>query len=180
MITYNIQQVEEESPQPTNSTSLLSTIDTGFETSTQETHQCCQQECSSNNREEKHLIQFVNNCCEHTCSTEQQLNENSILDSIDTGFSGNQTVIIECKKPQYKTILFQENFLKEFKTVSEKAKARTNLDVYSKEETNLLIKDITVNQVSKTEIQNMLKNLDYVGSKFRAHVNYEIPKNLFK
>lgn len=54
--------------------------------------------------------------------------------SFDTGFGENNDLHYEtkCKKPDLKTPLYQENYLKEFKTEEEKAAARHALGLYNK------------------------------------------------
>jgi hypothetical protein len=56
----------------------------------------------------------------------------SILDTAKTGFGEENKLIKNCPKPEYKTYLFRENYLGEFKTETEKTLARNNLEVYSK------------------------------------------------
>jgi hypothetical protein len=56
----------------------------------------------------------------------------SILDTAETGFGECNKLIKDCPKPEYKTHLFKENYLGEFKTETEKTLARNNLGVYSK------------------------------------------------
>lgn len=106
--------------------------------------------------------------------------KDSVLESIDTGFGGEQVIVADCKKPKYKTHLCVEEYLGEFKTDSDKSKARSNLCVYSKEETNSLIIKHTSNYVSKIEVESMLSDLDYVNSRYKTVVKYEIPNDLFK
>lgn len=54
--------------------------------------------------------------------------------SFDTGFGEDNDLHYEtkCKKPDLKTPLYQENYLKEFKTEEEKAAARHALGLYNK------------------------------------------------
>ena len=54
--------------------------------------------------------------------------------SFDTGFGEDNDLHYEtkCKKPELKTPLYQENYLKEFKTEEEKAAARHALGLYNK------------------------------------------------
>jgi hypothetical protein len=76
--------------------------------------------------------------------------EDSILNSLETGFGLEQTITTECKKkPEFKTHLCKESYLGEFKTDIEKTKARTNLCVYSKEETIKIIKNNISNLITK-------------------------------
>ena len=108
--------------------------------------------------------------------------ENSIIDSVDTGFGNNNTIIKECPKPEYKTPLYKENHLSEFKNETEKELVRHNLGVYSKKEVNKLISHIIVGDVSgnfitKDEVTVMLE--DFVGSTQQTYAPYDIPNNLF-
>ena len=120
--------------------------------------------------------------CELKCDPHN--NEDSVIDSVDTGFGCDNTVFKDCPKPKYKTHLCKENYLSEFKTESEKQLARTNLGVYSKEEINDIIAKIVENNnkqfVTKGEVESMISNLDFVNSTLRSHVDYEIPSDLFK
>lgn len=56
------------------------------------------------------------------------------LDNINTGFGENNDLHYEtlCKKPELKIPLYQENYLREFKTEEEKAAARHALGLYNK------------------------------------------------
>lgn len=51
----------------------------------------------------------------------------SILDSIDTGFGSEQTLVRECS--DYKLPLVKENFLSEFKTEEDRSLVRRNLGI---------------------------------------------------
>ena len=65
----------------------------------------------------------------NTCPTLE-----SNLPDMDTGFGENNDLHYEtkCKKPELKTPLYQENYLKEFQTEEEKAAARHALGLYNK------------------------------------------------
>lgn len=58
------------------------------------------------------------------------------LDNFNTGFGEQNDLHFEtkCKLPELKTPLYQENYLKEFKTEEEKAAARHALGLYNKED----------------------------------------------
>ena len=87
----------------------------------------------------------------------------------------------ECKKkPKFKTHLCKESYLGEFKSEFEKNIARTNLGVYSKEETVAVINRNVSNFITKKEIEEIVKDLDYTTSRSKSQVNYIIPENLFK
>lgn len=109
-------------------------------------------------------------------------NPDSIIESVDTGFGCDNQIVIDCPKPKYKTHLCKENYLGEFKTEFEKALARTNLGVYSKEEIDKIVGQIVEdnNFVTKEEVQNIVANLDFVNSTLKSHVDYQIPNDLFK
>lgn len=109
--------------------------------------------------------------------------EDSIIEDIETGFGECNTAYIECKKPNYKVCLFKENYLSEFKTEIEKQIARNNLGVYSKQEIdNILEKIVSENKdfITKTEVEKMLDELDFVDSILKSNADYEIPEDLFK
>ncbi len=106
-------------------------------------------------------------------------NEDSVLNSMDSGFGSEQTITTECKRPVYKTHLCKEEYLGEFKSEYEKNLVRTNLDVYSKSETHILIENIKSNIVTKNEIEEIVKDLDYTTSRLNSHASYTIPDNLF-
>lgn len=108
--------------------------------------------------------------------------DDSIIDSINTGFGNNNTIVQECLKPEYKTPLYKENHLIEFKNETEKELVRQNLDIYSKKEVNNLIShiiagDTSGNFITKDEVQVML--CDYVESQHSTYALYDIPNNLF-
>lgn len=62
--------------------------------------------------------------------------EDSIIDILDssTGFGENRVLhnVTSCKKPTFKTPLYQENYLGEFRTEEEKAAARRALGLFNK------------------------------------------------
>ena len=121
----------------------------------------------------------INYTVEH-CS----IREDSIIDTVDTGFGGNNTIHQDCKNPEYKIPLYKENYLGEFKEETEKIKVRENLEIYSKTEVNKIISEIIANDsgtfITKLEVEQMIENLDFVDSTLRAKANYDIPNNLFK
>lgn len=112
-------------------------------------------------------------------------NGSSILDSVDTGFGG-ENILIKDPKPnkQLKTHLLKENYLNEFKTESEKTLVRSHLGVYSKSEVNEVIEtkvlDYTSGFVTIEKVEEMLDELDYVESTIKAYSDYQIPNNLFR
>lgn len=122
--------------------------------------------------------------CKKELKCKPHKNEDSVIETVDTGFDCTNTIVKECPKPKYKTHLCKENYLSEFKTESEKQLARSNLGVYSKEEINNIVANIVENNtkefVTKKEVQNMINDLDFVNSTLRSYVNYEIPDDLFK
>ena len=177
-----------------NSTkSLLTTINSGYNSnqSVVDFYKNCSEESlivdSSN-------IGFNNNYKTYTEHDEKPViqvessyihtNEESIIDSIETGFDKENVLTIQC--PEFKTFvtLYKENYLGEFKTESEKELARQNLDVYGKSEISKIVSDVInndgLNSVIKQEVQEAVQDLDFVNSTPRSYVNYEIPNNLFK
>ena len=116
------------------------------------------------------------------CKIPEHKNPDSIIGSVDTGFGCDNQIVIDCPKPKYKTHLCKENYLGEFKTEFEKALARTNLGVYSKEEIDKIVGHIVEdnNFATKEEVQNIVANLDFVDSTLKSHVDYQIPNDLFK
>ena len=89
-----------------------------------------------------------------------------------------------CPKPELHTHLCKENYLGEFKEESEKALARDNLGVYSKDEVSKVLADAVANLdssifITKKEVYNLVENLDFVNSSIKANIDYEIPEQLF-
>lgn len=111
-------------------------------------------------------------------------NCDSIIEDVDTGFGPEQIISIpDCPKKKHYTHLYKENYLGEFKEESEKALARYNLGVYSKTEIDNIVSKIIQennNFVTKSEVQGMLQELDFVDSVLKSYVDYQIPDNLFK
>lgn len=107
-------------------------------------------------------------------------NQNSITDSVDTGFGCSDTVILDCPKPKYKSHLCRENYLGEFNTESEKQQARTNLGVYSIKEIDKIISNIEINNISIKDVEKIIAQSDFVRSEYKTFVNYQIPNDLFK
>lgn len=116
------------------------------------------------------------------CKPPKKENEDSVMNQIETGFGECNTITKDCPKPKYKTHLFKENYLGEFKSETEKALARNNLGVYSKEETDKIISHIVIEEglVSREEIVEMIGDLDFVDSTIRSNAQYDIPDKLFK
>lgn len=104
----------------------------------------------------------------------------SILDTAETGFGECNKLIKDCPKPEYKTHLFKENYLGEFKTETEKTLARNNLGVYSKQEVDKIVSHIVKESslITKEEVKEMIDDLDYVNAVFRDSVEYDIPNKL--
>lgn len=104
--------------------------------------------------------------------------------TIDSGFSCDNKLTINCPKPELHTHLCKENYLGEFKEESEKALARDNLGVYSKDEVSKVLADAVANLdtsifITKKEVYNLVENLDFVNSFIKANIDYEIPEQLF-
>ena len=181
--------LEGQSLQSNSSKSLLGIIDTGFGECNKGTVDFSKQEDLSKNFTiticdddcEKHVIVNENVIPSHSkLNIFGSNNKDSILKDVETGFGDGQKLVTECKKPVYKTHLCKESYLSEFKSESEKNLARTNLGVYSKEETHIIIQKQVSDFVTKNELEESVKDLDYTTSKARSIVNYTIPDNLFK
>ena len=104
--------------------------------------------------------------------------------TIDSGFSCDDTLTVDCPKPELHTHLCKENYLGEFKAESEKELARNNLGVDSKDEVNKVLTDAVENLdtsifITKKEVYNLVENLDFVNSSIKANIDYEIPEQLF-
>ena len=104
--------------------------------------------------------------------------------TIDIGFSCDDKLTTNCPKPELHTHLCKENYLGEFKEESEKALARDNLGVYSKDEVSKVLEDAVENLdtsifITKKEVYNLVENLDFVNSSIKANIDYEIPEQLF-
>lgn len=150
--------------------SLLGIVDVGFDTI------LIQQEKPIKKEPEVIIEQVIQ---EKSCSC---TNEDSISDTVDIGFGDQNVIIKEC--PEFKIPLCKENHLGEFKTPIEKAIARRNLEVYSKKEiddavSKVLSIDFSI-YATKSEVQKIIKNLNFVDANTKAYVDYEIPDNLFK
>lgn len=104
--------------------------------------------------------------------------------TIDSGFGCDDKLTINCPKPELHTHLCKENYLGEFKEESEKALARDNLGVYSKDEISKVLADVVANIdtsifITKKEVYNLVENLDFVNSSIKTNIDYEIPEQLF-
>lgn len=104
--------------------------------------------------------------------------------TIDSGFGCDDKLTINCPKPELHTHLCKENYLGEFKEESEKALARDNLGVYSKDEVSKVLEDVVANIdtsifITKKEVYNLVENLDFVNSSIKTNIDYEIPEQLF-
>ena len=73
----------------------------------------------------------------------KEVNKDSSIDKINTGFSCDNVLHKDCPKPQWHQHLCKENFLGEFKTELEKQLARDNLDIDSKTQIDRFIKDLS-------------------------------------
>lgn len=115
---------------------------------------------------------------------DSHIHNESIMDSIETGFDKQNIITLECKKPKQFIALYKENYLNEFKSESEKEKVRENLEVYGKSEVSKIISDVindsTLSFITKSEIEEIIYDLEVVSAKSKSHVNYEIPDKLFK
>lgn len=111
-------------------------------------------------------------------------NCDSIINDLETGFGPEQTITIpKCHKKKHFLPLYKENYLGEFKEESEKALARYNLGVYSKSEVDSIVSKIVQennNFITKSQVEKMLQELDFVDSVLKSYVDYQIPNNLFK
>ena len=113
----------------------------------------------------------------------KELNKDSIIDKINTGFGCDNTLHKDCPKPQWHQHLCKENFLGEFKTELEKQLARDNLDIYSKVQIDEFIKNLTgvdlSSYITKDDFNEAVQNLDYVKSSLKSNIDYNITENLF-
>ena len=120
------------------------------------------------------IVEFKQSCQKH---------EDSVIDSVDTGFGECKTIENSCPKPTFKSHLYKENYLSEFKTETEKALARNHLGVYGKSETVAIIKQemgSLQSFIKKEEVEKMIADLDFVNSTLKAFADYQIPEKLFK
>lgn len=108
----------------------------------------------------------------------KEKNEDSVLDTINTGFGHDNAIYVDCPKKEFHQHLCQDNFLAEFKTEAEKALARNNLGIYSKEEVKALIPEVS-DFVTNQELQDELNQLDFVISEQVTLISYNIPDSLF-
>lgn len=110
--------------------------------------------------------------------------EESVKETMDTGFGDSDTLHKECPEPKAVQYLGKENYLSEFKTETDKTLARENLGVYSSDKIDQLLKSITNNvsgiYVTKSEVQSMIEDIKLVDSTLKAYANYEVPSNLFR
>lgn len=108
----------------------------------------------------------------------------SIIEDVETGFGPEQIITIpDCPKKKHFTHLYKENYLGEFKEESERALARYNLGVYSKAEIDEVVSKIVQennNFVTKSQVEGMLQELDFVDSVLKSYADYQIPSDLFK
>lgn len=103
---------------------------------------------------EDSIIELLQNS-EIEFATCPKLDDNLL--NVNTGFGENNDLYYEtpCKKPELKTPLYQENYLKEFTTEEEKAAARHALGLYNKGDivamSLLTAEDSLPSQVDKEE-----------------------------
>lgn len=112
------------------------------------------------------------------------LRPDSIIDTVDSGFGTLNTLIKECPKAEYKTPLFKENFLTEFKTEDDKLKVRSHLGVVGLKEVVQLVDERINEEVSQfitiEKIEEMIQDLDLITSEFEFNADYKIPDKIFK
>lgn len=115
-----------------------------------------------------------------------------LLKNSGTGFSKNQDLHYEtkCKLPEFKTPLYQENYLQEFTTEEEKAAARHALGIYNKNDVfklsllsikeqipsiqeldNSPIKQLCQNDVLFTPVTQFKAVFDSSGRTLDSHIN---------
>lgn len=113
----------------------------------------------------------------------KELNKDSIIDKINTGFGCDNALHKDCPKPQWHQHLCKENFLGEFKTEIEKQLARDNLNIYSKVQIDEFIKNLSgvdlSSFITKDDFNEAIQNLDFVKSSLKSKTDYNIPENLF-
>lgn len=113
----------------------------------------------------------------------KEVNKDSIIDKINTGFGCDNALHKDCPKPQWHQHLCKENFLGEFKTELEKQLARDNLNIYSKVQIDEFIKNLSgvdlSSYITKEDFKEAIQNLDFVKSSLKSNVDYNIPENLF-
>ena len=163
-------QLGSQSPQQKSQKSLLSTLDTKYYDQSTNTGFAHNDKPVVNTQ-----IQFTN---------KSRYNEDSIIQSVDTGFGYRNTLIKDCPRPQFKTPMYEENYLSEFNSETEKNLARNNLGVYSKDEVSKIVADIvgkdTASFITRLEFEEKLAGLNFVDSELKGTTNYEIPDKLFK
>lgn len=166
-------QLGSQSPQPKSFKSLLSTLNTGYDS--------IESQKSTNSGFIHNDKPVVNT---QTSFNKSHPNKDSIIESVDTGFGNNNTLVKDCPRPQYKTPMYEENYLSEFNSETERKLARQNLGVYSKDEVSKIVVDIikedTQTFVTKLEFEEKLARLNFVDSELKGTTNYEIPDKLFK
>ena len=118
----------------------------------------------------------------------KELNKDSIIDKINTGFGCDNALHKECPKPQWHQHLCKENFLGEFKRNYAKTDRQKN-DFYATEPatTKLFLDEFIKNLsgvdlssfITKDDFNEAIQNLDYVKSSLKSNIDYNIPENLF-
>lgn len=161
-------QLGSQSPQQKSQKSLLSTLDTTYYDQSTNTGFVHNDKPVVNTQ-----IQFTN---------KSRYNEDSIIQSVDTGFGYRNTLIKDCPRPQFKTPMYEENYLSEFNSETERKIARQNLGVYGKDEIHKIVSDIvnkdTDSFITKQELNETLS--EFVMSELKSSVNYDIPNKLFQ
>ena len=113
----------------------------------------------------------------------KEVNKDSIIGKVNTGFGCDKALHKDCPKPQWHQHLCKENFLGEFKTDLEKQLARDNLGVYSKAQVDEFIKNLSgvdlSSFITKDDFNEAIQDLDFVKSSLKAKTDYNIPENLF-
>lgn len=169
-----ILQLQQDNPIKLPKNSVLDDVETGFGKYQKIEIECKHPEIEEPETEEKPPPVVIIHADKPTYK------EDSILDNVDSGYGSENKVVVECKKPQFKTHLFKENYLGEFKEETEKQKVRDNLGI--KEEVVKIIQSshlITLEEVNR-KIDQKLADLDFTSSTLKSYAKYEIPNNLFK
>lgn len=116
-----------------------------------------------------------------TQRTPKGKNPNSIISDIDTGFGTDNVLHKECAKPQYKSLLYKENYLGEFVSEDEKQQARQNLGVYSKSEISKIVSNVVSGNnellATKEELNEAIADLNLIDSDQVGKTTYDI--NIF-
>ena len=171
-----ILQLQQDNPIKLPKNSVLDDVETGFGKYQKIEIECKHPEIEEPETEEKPPPIVIFHADKPTYK------EDSILDNVDSGYGSENKVVVECKKPQFKTHLFKENYLGEFTKETEKALVRNNIGVYSKNEVREVVSHIISDSslITRSEVQNIVEDLDFVDSVVRSHASYNIPNDLFQ